>query len=81
MSTERVRLTAEQRAQFAKKRRELCGSVIKQPGFEGARVLEHIRGSQYQLQMADGRLVFAAHSRRKDKRGNVPKENIWQLWE
>ena len=40
------RLTAEQRAQFARERKALVGKLITQEPFVGALVAEHIRGSQ-----------------------------------
>ena len=41
-SNKRQRLTPEQRAQFARERREMCGKLLTQEGFEGALVLEHL---------------------------------------
>ena len=48
--TGHVPVSGEQRAQNASVREELVGGVITQPGrFYGARVQEHIRGSQYRV--------------------------------
>lgn len=77
------RLSAEDRAQFARDRQELVGSLITQEGFEGALVVEHIRGSQYLIRMPDGVEVFASHKKAKYK----PAEDVfltqggWRLWE
>ena len=58
-------MTADQRAQYARERKAVVGKLISQEGFEGALVVEHIRGSQYLLRMPDGTEVFASH--KKDK--------------
>tara|TARA_Y100001963_G_scaffold158977_1_gene260660 strand:+ start:1547 stop:1816 length:270 start_codon:yes stop_codon:yes gene_type:complete len=76
------RLSAEDRAQFARERQELVGSLITQEGFEGALVLEHIRGSQYLIRMADGKQVYASHKKQRGQahRGSVTQSG-WKLWE
>ena len=76
----RVRMTAEQRAQWARERRELVGSVITQEEFRGAFVVEHIRGSQYLIRLVDGTEVFASHKKQKEALGGVSKGG-WKLWE
>ncbi len=81
--TKNRRLTAEDRAQFARERQELVGSLITQEGFEGALVLEHIRGSQYLVRLPDGTQIYASHKKPKYK----PAEDVflteggWRLWE
>ena len=76
----RVRMSAEQRAQWARERRELVGSVITQEEFRGAFVVEHIRGSQYLIRLVDGTEVFASHKKQKEALGGVSKGG-WKLWE
>ena len=62
------RLTAEERASFAQRRRLLVGSLITQPDiFEGAMVIEHIRGSQYLVRLVEGEEVYASHKRGQDR--------------
>jgi len=73
-------VTAEQRAQWARERRELVGSVITQEEFRGAFVVEHIRGSQYLIRLVDGTEVFASHKKQKEAFGGVSKGG-WKLWE
>ena len=78
------RLSPEDRAQFARARRAVEGSVITQQGFEGALVLEHIRGSQYLLRMPDGTEVFASHAKRREIDGAAEQSVSaagWRLWE
>ena len=61
------RLTAEERASFAQRRRVLVGSLITQADiFEGAMVIEHIRGSQYLVRLVEGEEVYASHKRGQD---------------
>jgi hypothetical protein len=76
----RVKMSAEQRAQWARERRELVGSVITQEEFRGAFVVEHIRGSQYLIRLVDGTEVFASHKKQKEIFGGVSKGG-WKLWE
>ena len=75
------RLTAEQRAQFARERRALVGKIISQEGFQGALVVEHIRGSQYLLRMPDGTEEFASHKKQKDLPNGALTSAGWSLWE
>jgi len=78
------RLSPEDRARFARERRAVEGSVITQKGFEGALVLEHIRGSQYLLRMPDGTEVFASHAKRREIDGAAEQSVSaagWRLWE
>lgn len=77
----RQRLTAEQRAQFARERRAMCGKLLGQDGFQGALVVEHIRGSQYLLRMPDGTEVFASHKKQKGQTGDALSRAGWKLWE
>ena len=77
----RQRLTAEQRAQFARERRAMCGKLLTQQGFEGALVVEHIRGSQYLLRMPDGQEVFASHKKQKNQGEGAVTQAGWRLWE
>ena len=72
--------SAEDRARFARERRAVEGSVITQKGFEGALVLEHIRGSQYLLRMPDGTEVFASHKKQRGETQSVSSTG-WRLWE
>ena len=80
--TGRYRLTAEDRAKYARERRELIGKLIIQDGWEGAIVLEHVRGSQYIVRLADGREVYASHKKQKDQQKEVVATQAgWRLWE
>ena len=75
------RLSAQDRAKFARERRALEGSVITQKGFEGALVLEHIRGSQYLLRMPDGTEVFAGHAKQRALEADKSISTAgWRLW-
>jgi|TARA_R110000824_G_scaffold89444_1_gene219337 hypothetical protein len=73
------RLTGEDRARFARERQALVGSLITQKGFEGALVLEHIRGSQYLVRLADGVQVYASHKKQRNEEKSVTKAG-WTLW-
>ena len=80
----RKRLTAEQRAEFARERQKLVGSIISQKGFEGALVMEHIRGSQYLIRLASGEQIYMSHKKpRFQKTGahSFITEGGWSLWE
>jgi hypothetical protein len=73
-------LSGEDRAQFARERQALVGSLITQKGFEGALVIEHIRGSQYLVRMPDGAEVFASHKKQRTGEKSITKAG-WRLWE
>ena len=81
--TRNRRLTGEDRAQFARERQALIGSLITQEGFEGALVLEHIRGSQYLVRLPDGKQIYMSHKKPKYRKsaGVVLTDQGWQLWE
>ena len=78
--TQNRRLTAEDRAQFARERQTLVGSLITQKGFEGALVIEHIRGSQYLIRMPDGAQIYASHKKQRTGEKSITKAG-WSLWE
>ena len=73
-------LSPEDRARFARERRAVEGSVITQKGFEGALVLEHIRGSQYLIRMPDGTEFFASHAKQRGGKQSISDAG-WRLWE
>ena len=78
----RQSLTAEQRLQFARERRELVGKVLLQEGWEGALVVEHVRGSQYVVKLANGEEVFASHKKQKNETGDAAFTKAgWRKWE
>ena len=78
----RQRLTAEQRAQFARDRKALVGKLITQEPFVGALVAEHIRGSQYLLRLGDGTEVYASHKKQRlNPLTGAFSEGGWSLWE
>jgi hypothetical protein len=77
----RQRLTADERAGFARQRRELIGKLIIQDGWEGAIVIEHIRGSQYLVRFADGTEKYASHKKQKGKGNDGLIRAGWELWE
>ena len=77
----RKRLTAEERADFARQRRELIGKLIIQDGWEAAIVVEHIRGSQYLVRFPDGTEKFASHKKQKGKGNDGLIRDGWKLWE
>ena len=77
----RKRLTAEERADFVRQRRELIGKLIIQDGWEAAIVVEHIRGSQYLVRFPDGTEKFASHKKQKGKGNDGLIRAGWQLWE
>ena len=77
----RERLTAEQRAQFARERKALVGKLITQEPFVGALVAEHVRGSQYLLRLGDGTEVYASHKKQRQLPSGAFTEGGWSLWE
>ena len=79
--TGRQRLTAEQRVEFARERRAIVGKLITQKGFEGALVVEHIRGSQYVLRLVCGKEIFASHKKQKGQEAGAITQAGWQVWE
>jgi len=84
MGRGRIRMTAEDRARWARDRRAVEGSIITQKGFEGSLVLEHIRGSQYLIRMPDGTEVFASHSKRREIEGAAEQSVSvagWTRWQ
>ena len=78
--TQNRRLSAEDRAQFARERQALVGSLITQKGLEGALVIEHIRGSQYLVRLPDGKEIFASHKKQRTGEESITKAG-WRLWE
>ena len=74
------RASPEDRAQWARERRAVEGSIITQKGFEGALVLEHIKGSQYLLRMPDGTEVFASHAKQRGGKQSISDAG-WRLWD
>jgi len=76
----RRRLTAEDRAQFARERQELVGSLLVQEGFEGALVLEHIRGSQYLVRLPSGKQIYMSHKKQRGDDSTISNAG-WHLWE
>ena len=79
----RRKLSAEDRANFARDRQALVATLITQEGFEGALVIEHIRGSQYLVRLADGVQVYMSHKKPKYQKsaGVFLTEGGWSLWE
>ena len=78
--TQNRRLTAEDRAQFARERQALVGSLLVQKGFEGALVVEHIRGSQYLVRLPDGKQIYMSHKKQRGTDDTISSAG-WQLWE
>ena len=78
--TQNRRLTAEDRAQFARERQALVGSLLVQKGFEGALVVEHIRGSQYLVRMPDGKQIYMSHKKQRSDDSTISNAG-WHLWE
>ncbi len=78
---QRERLTADQRARFARDRKALVGKLITQEPFVGALVTEHIRGSQYLLRLGDGTEVYASHKKQRQLPNGAFTEGGWSLWE
>lgn len=77
-----VRATADQRAVWARERKALVGKIITQDGFEGALIIEHIRGSQYLLRLTSGEEVFASHKKDRSSSDTQPIVSAgWKLWE
>ena len=74
------RLSPEDRARFARERRELVGSILTQKSFEGALVLEHIRGSQYLVRMPDGTEVYASHKKQRNQESSISAAG-WTRWQ
>ncbi len=80
-NTIRYRVTAEDRARFVRERRELVGQLIIQDGWEGAIVVEHIRGSQYLVRFPDGAEKYASHRKQKNQGNDMLTRAGWRLWE
>ena len=77
-----VRATADQRAAWARERKALVCKIITQYGFEGALIIEHIRGSQYLLRLTSGEEVFASHKKDRSSSDTQPIVSAgWKLWE
>ena len=87
-AVEKRKLTAEERMEFALRRRSLEGALITQEGvLEGAMVIQHVRGSQYKVRLSSGEDVYASHKRSKDTGTTNGKNQSgfshagWKLWE
>merc|ERR1712187_706745 len=79
-SNGKVGLTPEQRTQYSRERREIVGQTITQSGaFKGARITEHIRGSQYKVELPSGVVLDAAHKKQNTVAGNF--DAGWSEWE
>jgi len=76
------RLSADQRAEYVRQRRELIGTLVTQKGFEGALVIEHIRGSQYLVRLPDGREIYMSHKkpRYQPEADTFLTEGGWSPW-
>jgi len=76
------RLSADQRAEYVRQRRELIGTLLTQKGFEGALVIEHIRGSQYLIRLPDGRETYMSHKkpRYQPEADTFLTEGGWSPW-
>jgi hypothetical protein len=72
--------SAEDRAQFARERRALVGSILTQESFEGALVLEHIRGSQYLIRMPNGTEIYASHKKQSNQKTSISSAG-WTRWQ
>lgn len=81
--TQNRRLTGEQRAEFAKARQKLVGSLITQSPFEAYLVLEHVRGSQYLVRTPTGAQIYMSHKKPKYESGSKTflTSGGWKLWE
>ena len=77
----RQRLTAEQRAQFVKERQAIVGKLLTQEGFQGALVIAHVRGSQYELRLANGETIYASHKKQKGQEAGAVSQAGWRVWE
>ena len=79
------KITPEDRARFARERRALVGTLITQRGFEGALVVEHIRGSQYLVRMPNGTEAFMSHKKTRGHYNNDARVSLteggWSLWD
>ena len=72
-------ITADQRTQWARERREIVGGTITQPIFYGALITEHIRGSHYKVQLPSGHIVDAKHKKQKTLGGDELGAG-WSEW-
>jgi hypothetical protein len=60
----------------------VIGKVLLQEGWEGSIVVEHIRGSQYLIKLANGQEVYASHKKQKNETGDAAfTRSGWRLWE
>ena len=78
-SNEHVTLTADQRTQWARERREIVGGTITQPIFYGALITEHIRGTHYKVQLPSGHIIDAKHKKQKTLGGDELGAG-WSEW-
>ncbi len=76
---QRERMSPDVRAHWARERRALEGSLITQKRFEGAIVLEHIKGSQYLIRIPDGTEVYASHAKQREDDSSISTGG-WRLW-
>tara|TARA_Y100001970_G_C13830826_1_gene649603 strand:+ start:41 stop:328 length:288 start_codon:yes stop_codon:yes gene_type:complete len=77
-----ITLTPEERLRWARERRELVGKVLLQEGWEGALVVEHVRGSQYVVKLSNGEEIFASHKKQKNETGDAAFTKAgWRKWE
>jgi len=73
--------TAEERDEWARERRAIVGKKITQPGkFEGALIMEHVRGSLYIVEVLDGQEMYAHHKKQKTLGGDELGAG-WRDWE
>tara|TARA_B100000900_G_scaffold106829_1_gene88826 strand:+ start:137483 stop:138124 length:642 start_codon:yes stop_codon:yes gene_type:complete len=80
-SDDHVTITAEQRTQWARERREIIGGKITQVGtFQGALIVEHIRGTHYKIQLPSGAVIDAKHKKQKTLGGDELGAG-WSKWE
>ena len=75
-----VRLTAEQKTQWAQERRSLVNMKITQPGpYEGALIIEHVKGTLYRVMLTNGEIVNVKHKKQKTLGGDELGAG-WSKW-
>ena len=78
--TQHVRLTAEQKAAWARERRALVNFKITQPGpYNGALIIEHVKGTLYRVMLTNGEIVNVSHKKQKTLGGDELGAG-WSKW-
>ena len=77
---EHVRLTAGQKTQWARERRDIVNETITQDGpFKDALIIEHVKGTLYKVLLPSGSIVNAKHKKQATLGGDELGAG-WEKW-